>query len=79
VRKTTIEFNPEVVRASMDQWRRPIDLKLPLEDEFKIATMRDRKPIVGNVVQAAATRLSLLNAMKPAHVDAGTGLQSLRV
>lgn len=76
--KITVKFDPDSILASIELWRQSIDLKIGMQDEFKIHFMENRKPIIESYVRAASQWMTLLYAMQPVDSSAESELMSLR-
>jgi len=41
-----VEFDPDLMLMSMDMWRKSLDMKIPIADEFKIHFMKNRRRLL---------------------------------
>ncbi|CAB3737989.1 PX domain-containing protein [Paraburkholderia rhynchosiae] len=67
--RVIVDFNPDVLRASMDLWRKATDMEIPLADQFKIHFMERRRALLEGFVKTGAAWTMILRDMKAVEGD----------
>jgi hypothetical protein len=74
-----VEFNPGFMLASMDLWRKSLDMQMPIADEFKIHFMTNRRRLLDGFVATAKAWKMLLRDMKVVDESAELDLEGVRL
>jgi hypothetical protein len=74
--RIAVDFDPDVLRASMDLWRKATDMEIPLADQFKIHLMERRRALLEGFVKTGAAWTMILRDMKA--TDGADELERLR-
>ncbi|HEY0844466.1 MAG TPA: hypothetical protein VGE12_03815 [Noviherbaspirillum sp.] len=71
-----IELDPDRLEEMLDTWRKSVDLKIPMMDDFKIRMMQNRREILENFVQTGTGWTLMLTCMRP--IDDAARLATLK-
>lgn len=64
-----IELDPDRLEDMLDMWRKSVDLKIPMMDDFKIRMMKNRREILENLMQTGTGWCLMLSCMSTLEDD----------
>jgi hypothetical protein len=64
-----LDFDPELLRTSMDLWRAAVDMTIPVHDDFKVRFLERRQELLEGFVRTSGAFKMVLDACNAAGAD----------
>ncbi|WP_233446775.1 hypothetical protein [Paraburkholderia terrae] len=71
-----VEFDPDFMLASMEMWRKSLDLQIPIADDLKIHLMENRRRLLERFVTTGKAWKIIMHDLKA--VEEPAALESVR-
>ncbi|WP_241023757.1 hypothetical protein [Burkholderia sp. Ac-20365] len=72
-----VEFDPDFMLASMEMWRKSLDMQIPIADDLKIHLMENRRRLLKRFVTTGKAWKIIVHDLKA--VDDPAGLDDVRL
>ncbi|OUL81156.1 hypothetical protein CA603_30785 [Paraburkholderia hospita] len=72
-----VKFDPDFMLASMEMWRKSLDLQIPIADDLKIHLMENRHRLLERFVTTGKAWKIIVHDLKA--VDNPAGLEDVRL